>query len=185
MSNEIFQLQSQIMDLRNELKDMMEKVDAVEKWPEEFRIQNYLRPGYNIRFRDAPVPQAGRIGFAIDAIDGFPWGDLYSFGISRLASNQFRIYPGTLWIHGVGSYTTAQTDVTLSSSPDAYIYLSHAKDHTSTTIPSPAIATSPVAVAPSDYQFLLYKFSVVSGSQYRMSWAPYGGHDIHIGGILR
>jgi hypothetical protein len=124
-------------------------------------------------------------GFRFRVPKGFPWGSKYAFGLAQPAGNTARIYPGTLWIHGIGYYTTAQTDVSLTSSPDAYVYLSHTKDHSTNSIPSPAIATLPSATAGNAYQFLLYKFTVVSGTSYRLTKVYHGGHDIHLAAVLR
>jgi len=116
-----------------------------------------------------------------DAPAGFPYGDGYSFGLSVLGSTA-TIYPGYV----VGTtrravYESTETDVSLSSSGDSYIYAYVNKvGAPSLTIHNANVAAMPVS-NDAYYIFPLYKMNSPDGATYNLVEPILGGQSIVVG----
>jgi hypothetical protein len=181
LERDIFELRVQMMGLRNEIADLKESVGTLQKWQEEFKIQDYLAEGHRVRFRDAVAPQSGRICTAIDAFDGFPWGDAYAFGLEQFSGNTARIYPGKVRHYGRNFVDIGQTDKTLTGST-SFVCVQYPLVGGSATIV--VLNSEPDPLDSVNWTIPLYVFDQVATNTYRLR-APggvrMGGHDIVVG----
>ena len=113
-------------------------------------------------------------------------GDSSSFDMTTrafgyaLSSASVTIYPGSIRIHGIGQWTTSETDVSLSGAT-IWIYLRHRKSDHQTDILS--IATEPESTS-SEYRIPLYRFTSADyGTTYTLALDCWTG-DLNFGTMI-